>query len=172
MVFPDTHPGGEGGDHVLPLDNGGLTVDSSDDARLWAERAVEAVEDTKTAVSALAELGTTVLRLLHALEPLKELNLPEAQSAIGKVAYAAETLPKTLQKAGLQIVDLAGLPYSAGLDVEVLNLSDFAPDDDLVVDVVVEPLVTYTPRLTAFNDETHAMTVRPGRVTVKKAGSH
>jgi hypothetical protein len=146
-----------------------LEASGEEDARVWAERAVNAEEEKKAAVSALGDLASAVLRLVNVLEPLSAIELPEVRSILGKVSYVAELLPKTLHKAGIHVVDLAGLPYSAGLDVDVLNLADFEPTDHLAIDVVVEPLLVYTPRLAGYSEESQVMTIRPGRVTVKKA---
>jgi len=165
-ILGDRFDRGEGG--APPELTIGIGASVEQDARVWAERAVEAFEDTKAAVSALGDLASDVLRLVNALEPLKAIDLPEVRSVLGKVSYVAESLPKTLQKAGIHVVDLAGLPYSAGLDVDVLNLADFEPSDTLAIDVVVEPLLVYTPRLAAHSEESQPMTIRAGRVTVKK----
>jgi len=172
-ILGDQFDRGEGGappEFTVDIDiDIGIGASAEQDPRVWAERAVDAIEETKAAVSALGDLALDVLRLVNVLEPLRAIDLPEVSSVLGKVAYVAESLPKTLQKAGIHVVDLAGLPYSAGLDVDVLNLADFEPSDNLAIDVVVEPMLVYTPRLAGYSEASQAMTIRPGRVTVKKA---
>jgi hypothetical protein len=39
------------------------------------------------------------------------------------------------------LVNLEGQPYDVGMAVSALNLSDFSPDDALVVEQMLEPVI-------------------------------
>lgn len=50
-------------------------------------------------------------------------------------------LDSTLEPLSLSIAPVEGQRYDAGLPVKALNLDDFTPDDVLLVEQVVEPLI-------------------------------
>ena len=46
-----------------------------------------------------------------------------------------------LEGNGLRIVNLEGQTYDPGMPASALNITDFGPDDVLVIDQMVEPIV-------------------------------
>ena len=46
-----------------------------------------------------------------------------------------------LESNGLKLVNVEGQPYDAGMAASALNVGDFGPDDLLLVDQMVEPII-------------------------------
>ena len=59
----------------------------------------------------------------------------------GYFRFFIKKIEEGLNRAGLTIVDLSGHPFDAGMAATALNQEDFAPDDDLVVDQMLEPII-------------------------------
>lgn len=74
-------------------------------------------------------------RLLDKLDPW------ETPRYANQARYFSRKIEDSLESLGLQIVSLEGQPYDPGMAVSALNIADFAPDDKLVVDQMVEPVV-------------------------------
>ena len=64
-----------------------------------------------------------------------------AQRQSSQVRYFQKRMNDILGEAGLQLVDLEGQPFDAGAAVAPLNGSDFGPDEDLVIDQMLEPTI-------------------------------
>ena len=50
-------------------------------------------------------------------------------------------MAESLKDHGLKIVDLEGQPYDPGVPASALNIGDFDPEDVLVVEQMVEPII-------------------------------
>ena len=74
-------------------------------------------------------------RLLDKLDPW------EAGRYTNQARYFAKKIDDGLETFGLRIVSLEGQPYDPGMAVSALNIADFGPDDVLMVDQMVEPVV-------------------------------
>lgn len=72
--------------------------------------------------------------------------------------YYMKRLTESLSAAGLRVVNVEGHPYDPGSAVTPLNLSDFAEDDLLVVEQMIEPIIMGPDAL-----------VRQGTVMLRKA---
>lgn len=90
-------------------------------------------------------------RLITKLEP------EEAGRYIGQYRYYVKRLTERLEQINMRLVSVEGQLYDTGMAVTALNVGDFDPDERLVVDQMVEPII--------MGDET---LVRPGTVTLKK----
>lgn len=64
-----------------------------------------------------------------------------------------------LKLAGLRFVDLVGRPFDSGTAATPMNADDFGPDDDVVVEAMIDPVIV-------AHDGT---VVQRGTVTLKKA---
>jgi hypothetical protein len=74
-------------------------------------------------------------RMLSKLEP------SEAGRYLNQQRYFLKRLDDSLAIAGLKIVSLEGQPYDPGMAASPLNIEDFGPDDQLLVDQMVEPVL-------------------------------
>lgn len=72
---------------------------------------------------------------------LEKLDAGEATRYANQVRYFLKNLEGHLESGGLNLVNLEGQPYDGGMAVAALNMEDFAPDDVLIVDRMVEPVV-------------------------------
>ena len=72
---------------------------------------------------------------------LTKLDAGEAQRYANQARYFLKKVDDGLDGFGLRIVSLEGQPYDPGMAVSALNIGDFGPDDVLVIEQMVEPVV-------------------------------
>jgi hypothetical protein len=72
---------------------------------------------------------------------LEKLDAGEAPRYANQARYFLKKIDDGLNAFGLRIVTLEGQAYDPGMAVTALNIADFGPDDFLVVDQMVEPVV-------------------------------
>lgn len=72
---------------------------------------------------------------------LSKLDAGEAPRYANQARYFLKKIDDGLEGFGLRIVNLEGQPYDPGMAVSALNISDFGPDDVLLVEQMVEPVV-------------------------------
>ena len=70
-----------------------------------------------------------------------KLDAGEAPRYANQARYFLKSVDDKLEAFGLRIVSLEGHPYDPGMAVSPLNIADFGPDDVLVVEQMVEPVV-------------------------------
>ena len=98
--------------------------------------------DRDPGMNALIELsveGWRFARLFGRL--LGKLDAGEAPRYANQARYFQKRIDDGLNAFGLRIVSLEGQSYDPGMAVSALNIADFGPDDHLVVDQMVEPVV-------------------------------
>jgi hypothetical protein len=65
--------------------------------------------------------------------------------AVGRYAgqhrYFLKKIEESLASSGLALVSVEGEKFDAGMAVSALNLGDFGPDDALLVDQMMEPII-------------------------------
>jgi hypothetical protein len=72
---------------------------------------------------------------------LGKLDAGEAARYGGQLRYFSKRVEECLGAAGLRVVSLEGQPYDPGMAASALNIGDFEPEDDLIVDQMVEPVL-------------------------------
>jgi hypothetical protein len=72
---------------------------------------------------------------------LTKLDAGESARFQNQLRFFQKRLEETLARAGLKLVNLEGQPYDTGMAASPINIADFAPDDHLVVDQMVEPVI-------------------------------
>jgi len=60
---------------------------------------------------------------------------------VGQLKYFQKRSSDTLAAAGLTLVNLEGHVFDAGSAATPLNISDFGPDDVLIVEQMIEPII-------------------------------
>lgn len=90
-------------------------------------------------------------RLVSRLEP------GEGSRYINQFRYFSKRMEESLEQAGMRIVNLEGQTYDTGAAATALNIADFSPEDMLVVDQMLEPIIMGTEGL-----------LRSGTVTLRK----
>lgn len=72
---------------------------------------------------------------------INKLDAGEAARYANQLRYFQRKVEENLDAAGLKLVNVEGQPFDAGMAASALNISDFGPDDPLLVDQMVEPII-------------------------------
>ena len=72
---------------------------------------------------------------------ISKLDAGESGRYLNQVRYFQKKMEESLDANGLRLVNVEGLPYDAGVAASALNLDEFAADDHLIVDQMLEPIV-------------------------------
>jgi hypothetical protein len=99
----------------------------------------EADEKAADALLEMAIEGWRLARLFTRV--LTKLDAGEGGRYANQVRYFIKRVEESLEAAGLRLVNLEGQPYDTGLPATALNIEDFAADDRLYVDQMLEPVV-------------------------------
>ncbi len=70
-----------------------------------------------------------------------KMDLNEANRYSNQLRYFQKRLDDSLLAIHLKIVNLEGQVYDPGMAASPLNIADFGPNDKLVVDQMIEPLI-------------------------------
>ncbi len=88
---------------------------------------------------------------------LSKLDAGDAPRYGNQLRYFLKRVDESLEIPGLRFVNLEGQPYDPGIAASALNIADFGPDDELIVDQMMEPIVMDASGL-----------LRPGTIMLKK----
>jgi hypothetical protein len=72
---------------------------------------------------------------------LSKLDAGEVARYQSQLRFYLKRLDEALATAGLRIVNLEGQAYDTGMAATALNIADFAPEDVLFVEQMVEPVI-------------------------------
>lgn len=72
---------------------------------------------------------------------LAKLDAGDSARYTSQARYFLKKIDDGLDGSGLRLVSLEGQPYEPGMAVSPLNIADFGPDDILVVEQMVEPVI-------------------------------
>ena len=90
----------------------------------------------------LAELAVESWRFAKEYRRLVlKLDANEQNRFANKLNYFLQRLQSCLAEGGLNLVSLEGQPYEMGIAADVLNLDEYSPGDDLVIDQMIEPVI-------------------------------
>lgn len=89
---------------------------------------------------------------------LSKLDAGDSARYINQYRYYIKRMEESLESVGLRLANVEGQPYDPGFAATALNLGDFGPDDVLLVDQMVEPIIMGPDGL-----------VRAGAVMLRKA---
>jgi hypothetical protein len=65
----------------------------------------------------------------------------EANRYLNQLRYFQKKLEDSLDASGMRLVNVEGHPFDPGMAASALNLGDFEPEDSLLVDQMVEPII-------------------------------
>lgn len=102
------------------------------------ERAVES-EEAERALIALAVESWRFSRLFARM--VTRLDAGEVGRYANQHRYFLKKIEECLDAIGLSLVTLEGQLFDPGMAVSALNLGDFGPDDSLLVDQMIEPII-------------------------------
>jgi hypothetical protein len=72
---------------------------------------------------------------------VNKLDAGEAGRYVNQLRYFQKRAEESLAATGLKLVNVEGEPFDPGMAASALNISDFGPDDALLVDQMVEPII-------------------------------
>lgn len=72
---------------------------------------------------------------------VNKLDAGESSRYVNQLRYFQKKLEESLDANGLRLVNVEGQPYDPGMAASALNVGDFGPDDELLVDQMVEPII-------------------------------
>jgi hypothetical protein len=92
---------------------------------------------------ALLDLSIEALRFIKSTERLTlKINETDARRLTSKVSYFRTRVEQAIQGAGFSLVEpQTGEAYEPGMAVTAINLGEFHSDDDLVIELTIEPIV-------------------------------
>lgn len=133
------------------------------DARLHSDGSAPAdgssPEDENPTAIALQTVATEAWRLERVCDRLlQKLPAMEQRRYEGRLRWFRKQLNGALADAGMRLVCIEGQLFEAGTAATALNIEDFCPGDELVVDKMIEPII-----MTSNGD-----VLQMGTVTVRK----
>lgn len=72
---------------------------------------------------------------------MNKLDAGEAARYLSQLRYFQKKLEEHLETNGLKLVNVEGQPFDPGMAASAVNSSDFGPDDVLLVDQMLEPII-------------------------------
>ena len=72
---------------------------------------------------------------------VNKLDAGEAGRYVNQLRYFQKKVEQNLDAAGLKLVNVEGHAFDPGMAASPLNIGDFGPDDTLLVDQMVEPII-------------------------------
>ena len=72
---------------------------------------------------------------------ISKLDAGESPKYLNQLRYFQRRVEESLDASGLKLVNVEGHPYDPGMAASALNLGDFGPEDTLLVDQMVEPII-------------------------------
>ena len=102
----------------------------------------EEAESIPQLEKALMEVAIDSWRLSKLfIRAISKLDAGEGSKYASQLRYFQKRIEESLESGGLRLVNLEGQPFDAGMAASALNGGDFGPDDVLIVDQMVEPIV-------------------------------
>lgn len=72
---------------------------------------------------------------------VNKLDAGEAGRYVNQLRYFQKKVEDSLDASGLKLVNVEGQLFDTGTAASALNIGDFGPDDQLLVDQMVEPII-------------------------------
>lgn len=72
---------------------------------------------------------------------VNKLDAGESVRYVNQLRYFQKKVEDSLDANSLKLVNVEGQTYDPGMAVSALNIGDFGPDDQLLVDQMVEPII-------------------------------
>lgn len=90
----------------------------------------------------LIEISVESWRFMRLFSRLvNKLDAGEASRYVNQLRYFQKKVEESLESSGLKLVDVEGHPFDPGMAASALNIGDFEPDDHLLVEQMVEPII-------------------------------
>lgn len=107
-----------------------------------SNRMSDEAESNPQLEKALMEVAIESWRLSKLfIRAISKLDAGDGSKYASQLRYFQKRIEESLESGGLRLVNLEGQPFDAGMAASALNGGDFGPDDVLIVDQMVEPIV-------------------------------
>jgi len=92
--------------------------------------------------NALIEMAVESWRFSRVfLRLISKLDAGEATRYVNQLRYFQKRIEESLDEVGLKLVNVEGQYFDAGVAATALNIADFAPDDRLIINQMIEPIL-------------------------------
>ena len=102
------------------------------------EQAVESAQLERSLIDVAVE-SWRFSRLFARL--VSKLDAGESARYVNQLRYFQKKLEESLEASGLRLVNVEGQPFDPGMAASAINIGDFGPDDVLLVEQMVEPII-------------------------------
>lgn len=72
---------------------------------------------------------------------VQKLDAGETGRYMNQLRYFQKKVEESLGATGLKLVNIEGQPFDPGMAASALNIGDFGPDEHLLVDQMIEPIL-------------------------------
>ena len=72
---------------------------------------------------------------------VNKLDAGESGRYVNQLRYFQKKVEESLETSGLRLVNVEGQPFDPGMAASALNIGDFGPDEELLVDQMLEPII-------------------------------
>jgi hypothetical protein len=104
--------------------------------------ATETPEGTEKLERALIEIAVESWRFSRLFARIvAKLDAGEGSRYVNQLRYFHKKLEGNLEVSGLKLVNVEGQQFDPGMAASAINVGDFGPDDVLIVDQMVEPII-------------------------------
>ena len=102
----------------------------------------EPTEDKSKTEHSLIELVVESWRFSRTFQRVvSKLDAGDGARYLNQIRYFHKKLEESLESSGLKLVNVEGFPFDPGIAASAVNVGDFGPDDMLLVDQMVEPII-------------------------------
>ena len=99
----------------------------------------KSIEDHKKAIINLAIEAWRFAKVFE--RGISQLTAARAKRHTSQLQLFLKKTEESLEDVGLRVVNVEGQPYDPGMAATPLNIEDFGPEDHLVVDQMLEPII-------------------------------
>ncbi|MES0336199.1 MAG: hypothetical protein SFH39_07575 [Candidatus Magnetobacterium sp. LHC-1] len=71
-----------------------------------------------------------------------KIEVSEQNRYVSQCRYFQKQIEEKVGEIGYKLVNIEGHPFEPGIAATALNIADFMPDDNLVVEQMLEPVIT------------------------------
>jgi|SRR5882672_10503052 len=126
------------GQAVLARRSNGAQIQTQTEAYKMTTETV----DSKQLEQSLIDIAVESWRFLKLFaRVVNRLDAGEGARYVSQLRYFQKKMEESLDASGLKLVNVEGQLFDPGMAASPLNIGDFAPDDHLLVDQMVEPII-------------------------------
>jgi hypothetical protein len=72
---------------------------------------------------------------------VSKLDAGEGSRYVNQLRYFQKKIEESLEASGMKIVNVEGQMFDPGIAASAINIGDFGPDDELLIEQMVEPII-------------------------------